>query len=74
MARTRTDHLTDLQERILAHIRQSIVDRGEPPTFEEIGAAVGLRSRSAVAYQVERLEQKGAITREPHRSRGIRLT
>ena len=73
MARPRTDHLTDQQERILAHIRQSIADRGEPPTFNEIGAAAGLRTRSSVAYQVEQLQQKGAITRQPNVARGIRL-
>ncbi|MEH0442425.1 hypothetical protein QA811_01820 [Streptomyces sp. B21-102] len=73
MARPRSTHLTDLQERILGYIRQSIADRGEPPTFEEIGAEFGLRSRSAVAYQVEQMQAKGAIVREPHRARGIRL-
>ena len=73
MARTRTEHLTDQQERILAYIRRAITDRGEAPTFEEIGAEFGLRTRSSVAYQVEQLEAKGAIRREPGQPRGIRL-
>ncbi|QJT04340.1 hypothetical protein G9272_31990 [Streptomyces asoensis] len=73
MARHRVDHLTDTQERILRCIRQTIADKGASPTFEEIGAQVGLGSRSAVAYQLGEMERKGAITREPHRARGIRL-
>jgi repressor LexA len=73
MARPRTEHLTPAQERILAYIRQSIADRGEAPTLEEIGAEMGLGSRSAVHYQLQQMQRKGAITREPHRPRGIRL-
>jgi repressor LexA len=74
MARHRVDYLTDIQERILRHIREAIVDRGEAPTVVEIGAAVGMTSRSSVVYQLRELEAKGAITRESRRPRGIRLT
>ncbi|MEV6833519.1 hypothetical protein AB0N17_03140 [Streptomyces sp. NPDC051133] len=70
----RVDHLTDTQERILRHIRQAILDRGEAPTVAEIGAAVGMRSRASVHYQLVELETKAAIVREPGRWRGIRLT
>jgi repressor LexA len=73
MARPRTEHLTPAQERILVYIRQSIADRGEAPTLEEIGAEVGLGRRSAVHYQLQQIQRKGAITREPNRPRGIRL-
>lgn len=73
MARTRVEHLTDTQERILRHIRQTIADRGEAPTVAEIGAAVGMRSRASVHYQLGELERKRAIAREPGRWRGIRL-
>jgi repressor LexA len=73
MTRHRIEHLTPAQERILAYIRQSIVDRGEAPTLEEIGVEFGLRSRSAVHYQLEQMQRKGAITRVPHIPRGIRL-
>ncbi|MGW5284486.1 LexA family protein [Streptomyces collinus] len=69
----RVDHLTDTQERVLRCIRQSIADRGEAPTVAEIGAAVGMRSRASVHYQLVELETKRAIVRDPGRSRGIRL-
>lgn len=73
MAQHKVDHLTAMQERILRVIRTSITDRGEAPTVLEIGAAVGLHSRSSVHYQLVELETKGAIARDPRRPRGIRL-
>ena len=69
----RVDYLTDIQERILRCIRESIADRGEAPTVAEIGAEVGLSSRSSVHYQLRELEAKNAIVREPGQPRGIRL-
>ncbi|MGW1988281.1 LexA family protein [Streptomyces collinus] len=69
----RVDHLTDTQERVLRCIREHIAAYGEAPTVQEIGAAVGMRSRASVHYQLVELEAKGAIAREPGRLRGIRL-
>jgi len=74
MARHRVDYLTDMKERILRCIREAITDRGEAPTVVEIGAEVGLSSRSSVHYQLRELEAKHAIVRETRRPRGIRLT
>jgi repressor LexA len=73
MGHYKVEHLTDTQERILRCIRQAIADRGEAPTVQEIGDQVGMRSRASVHYQLGELESKGAIVREPHRRRGIRL-
>ncbi|MFE2048038.1 LexA family protein [Streptomyces sp. NPDC059459] len=72
MVRRKTEYLTDIQERILRVIRLAITDQGDAPTVAEISAAVGLRP-SSVHYQLRELETKGAIVREPHRHRGIRL-
>ena len=69
----RVDYLTDTQERILRCIRRHIADHGQAPTMQQIGAAVGMRSRASVHYQLGELEAKRAIVREPGRSRGIRL-
>lgn len=74
MGHYKVEHLTDIQERILHCIRTAIVDHGEAPTVVEIGAAVDLSSRSSVHYQLRELEAKNAITVEPRRPRGIRLT
>jgi len=73
MGHYKVPHLTDTQERILRCIRQAIADQGEAPTVQEIGERVGMRSRASVHYQLGELETKGAIRREPHRRRGIRL-
>ncbi|MFF7127194.1 LexA family protein [Streptomyces sp. NPDC008240] len=69
----RVDHLTDIQERILRCIRAHIADHGEAPTYAQIGAAVGMRSRASVHYQIGELVTKHAIVHEPGRRRGIRL-
>ncbi len=69
----RVDYLTVTQERIVRCIRQHIADHGEAPTMRQIGAAVGMRSRASVHYQLGELVAKHAIVRESGRSRGIRL-
>ncbi|MEV5546447.1 hypothetical protein AB0L35_09915 [Streptomyces sp. NPDC052309] len=69
----RVDYLTETQERILRCIRQHIADYGEAPTMQQIVAAVDMRSRASVLYQMGELEAKRAIVREPGRLRGIRL-
>lgn len=74
MAQHRVEYLTSIQERILRIIREAITEHGEAPSLDEIGAAVGLRSRASVHYQLRELEAKAAIVREPGRPRGIRLT
>ncbi|OUD04722.1 LexA family protein [Streptomyces swartbergensis] len=72
MVRHRVEYLTDRQEQILRCIRMAIADQGDAPTVAEIAAAVGV-APSTVHYQLQELETKGAIVREPHRPRGIRL-
>jgi SOS-response transcriptional repressor LexA len=73
MTQHRVDYLTAHQGRILGIIRRHITDTGEAPTVAEIRAETG-RSAGGVHYQLRELEAKGAIVREPRRSRGIRLT
>nr|WP_277343277.1 MarR family transcriptional regulator [Streptomyces sp. Tu 4128] len=53
-------------------MRAAITDQGDAPTVAEIADAVSLRP-SLVYYQLRELEAKGAISREPHQARGIRL-
>jgi repressor LexA len=57
------DVLTERQQKILDSIRKSVEDRGYPPSMREIADAVGLRSTSAVSYQLKILEKKGYLTR-----------
>ncbi|UDY24149.1 transcriptional repressor LexA [Nocardioides sp. Kera G14] len=65
--------LTPRQQRILATLRDSIEQRGYPPSMREIGAAVGLTSTSSVAHQLRTLEDKGFLRRDPHRPRALEV-
>src|SRR5438132_9342716 len=66
--------LTDRQQQVLHYIRQSISDRGYPPTLREIGARMGIRSTNGVNDHLRALERKGYLTREDMKSRALRPT
>lgn len=63
--------LTQRQRAILAMIRQSVDERGYPPSVREIGEAVGLTSPSSVSYQLTTLEKQGFLRRDPNRPRAL---
>lgn len=65
--------LTRRQAEILTLIRDSIAERGSPPTRAEIAAAFGFRSANAAEEHLKALARKGAIELLPGSSRGIRL-
>lgn len=65
--------LTPRQQRVLAHIKDSIEMRGYPPSMREIGKAVGLTSSSSVAHQLKVLEEKGFLKRDPNRPRALEV-
>ena len=65
--------LTPRQQRVLAHIKDSIEKVGYPPSMREIGEAVGLTSSSSVAHQLKVLEEKGFLKRDPNRPRALEV-
>jgi repressor LexA len=65
--------LTPRQQRVLAHIKDSLEKRGYPPSMREIGGAVGLTSTSSVAHQLRVLEEKGYLKRDPNRPRALEV-
>ena len=65
--------LTPRQQRILTVLRESIEQRGYPPSIREIGELVGLTSSSSVAHQLRVLEEKGFIKRDPNRPRALEV-
>jgi repressor LexA len=68
------DHvLTWRQRKILRTIRESVQQRGYPPSMLEIGAAVGLTSTSSVSYQLRTLQRKGYLHREVGGARTIEV-
>ena len=68
------DHvLTWRQRKILRTIRESVQQRGYPPSMLEIGAAVGLTSTGSVSYQLRTLQRKGYLHRDVGRARTMEL-
>ncbi|HTJ59843.1 MAG TPA: transcriptional repressor LexA [Candidatus Saccharimonadales bacterium] len=60
-------------ERILDYIRETIDERGYPPSVREIAEAVGLASTSAVHHHLTKLEKDGRLQKEATRSRALTL-
>jgi repressor LexA len=65
------DGLTARQRVILNVIRESVDNRGYPPSMREICDAAGLASTSSVSHQLAVLEQKGFIRRDANRPRAL---
>jgi repressor LexA len=63
--------LTPRQRKVLEVIRESVERRGYPPTIREIGEAVGLTSTSSVSHQLQTLQKKGFLRRDPSRPRAV---
>jgi len=65
--------LTWRQRKVLQVIRESVQQRGYPPSMREIGEAVGLTSTSSVSYQLSILQKKGYLHRDVGRPRTVEL-
>jgi repressor LexA len=63
--------LTDRQQQVLEYIRDTVADRGYPPSVREIGEAVGLSSPSTVHSHLNSLVEAGALRRDPSKPRAI---
>jgi len=58
-------------DRILGFIRETVNERGYPPSVREIAEAVGLASTSAVHHHLTKLEREGRLTKAATRSRAL---
>lgn len=65
--------LSSRQQRMLAMIREFMLEYGYPPTIRQIGEAVGISSTSVVSYNLKVLQDKGLLRRDKEVSRGLRL-
>jgi DNA-binding MarR family transcriptional regulator len=65
--------LTPRQKQAIDFIHTEIVTKGISPSFDEIGAELGLVSKGAVARLVDVLVDRGFITIRKHVSRSIAL-
>jgi repressor LexA len=67
-------NLTRRQREIYDYLAEFIEDNGYAPSLEEIAARFRLSSVATVHEHLENLESKGAVRRDPHKSRAIELT
>lgn len=63
----------DNQEKILNYIKQTIMEKGYPPSVREICSAVGLKSTATVHGHLQRLEKRGLLHRDSMKPRAIDL-
>ncbi|GAA1484507.1 transcriptional repressor LexA [Brachybacterium fresconis] len=68
-----TAGLTRRQRLVLETINDAVSAHGYPPTMREIGDAVGLTSSSSVSHQLQALERKGFLRRDPKRPRAMEV-
>ncbi|NLW69523.1 MAG: transcriptional repressor LexA [Eubacteriaceae bacterium] len=67
------DDLTGVQIQILEYLKSEKKIHSYSPSVREICGAVGLKSTSSVQYQLNNLEQKGYIRRNPLKPRTIEI-
>lgn len=65
--------LTVRQRAVLETVQSAIASRGYPPSMREIGEVVGLTSPSSVKHQLNVLERKGFLRRDPNLPRAIEV-
>jgi len=67
-------NLTYQEQRIYDFITETIRREGYPPTVRDIQQALSIKSTSTVHSYLERLEEKGMITRSSGKSRSVRVS
>jgi repressor LexA len=68
------DELKPRERQILEFMKKQIARKGYPPTVREINAELGIKSTSTTHKDIERLEQKGYIKKDPAKPRAIMVT
>jgi repressor LexA len=65
--------LTQRQHQLLQFIHGYLRDHGVPPSFEEMRAALRLKSKSGIHRLITGLEERGYIRRLPYRARALEV-
>lgn len=68
-----SEQASEIQRRMYDFIDRYMKTEGMPPTNREIGREMQIASTGHVDYHLTMLEKKGLITRQPKKSRGIKL-
>lgn len=65
--------LTHKQRELLMFIHERLREAGVPPSFDEMKAALDLRSKSGIHRLITALEERGFLKRLPHRARALEV-
>ena len=65
--------LTEKQYKLLMYINKVLRETGCSPSFEEMKAAVGLKSKSGIHALIEALEERNFIKKLPHKARALEV-
>lgn len=65
--------LTPRQRDLLDFIRSYIAKHESAPSYDEMAAGIGLRSKSPISDIIDALVERGAIDRLPNRARTVTL-
>ncbi len=65
--------ISEKQQEILEFMKETILEKGYPPTVREICEKVNLKSTSSVHSHLETLEKNGYIRRDPTKPRAIEI-
>ncbi len=65
--------LTKKQHELLMFIHERLKGTGVPPSFDEMKAALDLKSKSGIHRLITALEERGFIRRLPHRARALEI-
>lgn len=68
------DTLKPREKQILEYMKREITKKGYPPTVREICSAMNIKSTSTAHKDLERLEYKGFIKKDPAKPRALMLT
>ncbi len=65
--------LTEAEQETLKAIRAFIKQHEYPPTFSELRQALGVSSKNTIEHRLNRLEEKGYLTRTRRTPRAMTL-
>ncbi len=65
--------LTPKQKNLLDYINSYFTKKGVYPTYDEMRLALRIKSKSSIHKLISSIEEKGFITRLPHKARAIKL-
>lgn len=67
------EKLKEREQRILQYMKKEISQKGYPPTVREICSALNIKSTSTVHKDIENLELKGFLKKDPSKPRALMI-